>query len=183
MVWLTFAESRRQPETQKILKGHNTDKKTTASGPDLSNCFSPLKMQQINQPEDTDEGVEVQAPPCDIDGGHKIPLQSRAEEARWVSMNIHKWKSGGVGQDRPPPSLGPEGSWGSRKVGRWVRSSVFALVLLQSTPQPRNSLQPFDVLANWINHMTQCVRDRPERTRSRIRQLCYKEGKAKGRGC
>lgn len=134
VVWLTFAESRRQPETQKILKGHNTDKKTTVSGPDLSNCFSLLKMQQINQPDDMDEGVEIQAPPCDIDGGHKIPLKSRAKDARWVSMNIHKWKSWGAGAGLTTPIPGTRRLLGFAESGELGSLIFFCFSALTEHP-------------------------------------------------
>lgn len=51
--------------TQEILKDYKADEKTTVSGPDLSNGFSLLKMQQINQPDGIDEGGEIHVLPCD----------------------------------------------------------------------------------------------------------------------
>ena len=84
MAWLTLAESRRQTETQKILKDHKTDEKTTVFGPDLGICFSPLKMQQINQPGVMGEGVEIHVLPYDIEDGHQSQRWGQISmSARW----------------------------------------------------------------------------------------------------
>lgn len=79
--WFTFAESRRQPQTQKILEDDQTDEETTVSGPDLSDGFSPAKVQQINQPDDVDEGVKIHVLPHGVEGGYETQLECRARDA------------------------------------------------------------------------------------------------------
>lgn len=126
VAWLTFAESRRQPETEKILKDHVTDAKATVSVPDLGNCFSPLEMQQINQPDAKDERVEMHVLPCTPEDSHQIQLKFRAKGVRPMSLTIR----GQIGTS----VLGPRGCWGLGRLGNWVHWLVFALVLLHSTP-------------------------------------------------
>lgn len=86
-------------ETQEILEDRKADEKATVPGPDLSSCFSLLKMQQINQPDDMDQGVEIQVLPCDTKGGYKTgEAQGQRGEA--------------AAQERPRVCLGPgQAAW------------------------------------------------------------------------
>lgn len=45
-------------------------------------------MQQINQPDDKDEGGEVHALPYDTEGGHQAQLKCRVKGARRTSMFV-----------------------------------------------------------------------------------------------
>lgn len=62
---------------QKVLEDHQADEGTTVAGPDLSNGFSPPHTQQINQPEDVDEEVEIHVLPYGVESGHEAQQKVR----------------------------------------------------------------------------------------------------------
>ena len=109
------------------------------------------------------EGAEIHAPPCGIGGGHRTQPKCRMKDARPIATNANKCRAG-AGMAILVPGTRRLGGLGT--VGSGVRECVCALPLLvRSTPRPRNSLQPFDVLANWINNKTRFVKDCPDRKR------------------